>query len=1712
MREVWAGENAPGRDPQLLPRRVRMHFVADGNVDRRPRVLTPAPHLLQRLLVEDSVEGRHYRNNIRRYNNTLAFAAFSTDLKHTALARSGTECVHCSWAGILDNKTMREVWAGENAPGRDPQLLPRRNNARSVGWRKRSRQRSSVASKESENAFCRRRKCGQEYCRARHFKCEETSPNHFSTCCNNGLMAVSGPRVLTPAPHLLQRLLVEDSVEGRHYRNNIRRYNNTLAFAAFSTDLNTRRLPGRGPNVFTVHGQGYWTISNDLIGNDPIQRRFCQLYFVESGEANRIRRDQQQLLPAAHRLLPSVLEDLDGLLRDINPFAQAFETMREVWAGENAPGRDPQLLPRRVRMHFVADGNVDRISTCCNNGLMAVSGPRVLTPAPHLLQRLLVEDSVEGRHYRNNIRRYNNTLAFAAFSTDLNTRRLPGRGPNVFTVHGQGYWTISNDLIGNDPIQRRFCQLYFVESGEANRIRRDQQQLLPAAHRLLPSVLEDLDGLLRDINPFAQAFETMREVWAGENAPGRDPQLLPRRVRMHFVADGNVDRISTCCNNGLMAVSGPRVLTPAPHLLQRLLVEDSVEGRHYRNNIRRYNNTLAFAAFSTDLNTRRLPGRGPNVFTVHGQGYWTISNDLIGNDPIQRRFCQLYFVESGEANRIRRDQQQLLPAAHRLLPSVLEDLDGLLRDINPFAQAFETMREVWAGENAPGRDPQLLPRRVRMHFVADGNVDRISTCCNNGLMAVSGPRVLTPAPHLLQRLLVEDSVEGRHYRNNIRRYNNTLAFAAFSTDLNTRRLPGRGPNVFTVHGQGYWTISNDLIGNDPIQRRFCQLYFVESGEANRIRRDQQQLLPAAHRLLPSVLEDLDGLLRDINPFAQAFETMREVWAGENAPGRDPQLLPRRVRMHFVADGNVDRISTCCNNGLMAVSGPRVLTPAPHLLQRLLVEDSVEGRHYRNNIRRYNNTLAFAAFSTDLNTRRLPGRGPNVFTVHGQGYWTISNDLIGNDPIQRRFCQLYFVESGEANRIRRDQQQLLPAAHRLLPSVLEDLDGLLRDINPFAQAFETMREVWAGENAPGRDPQLLPRRVRMHFVADGNVDRISTCCNNGLMAVSGPRVLTPAPHLLQRLLVEDSVEGRHYRNNIRRYNNTLAFAAFSTDLNTRRLPGRGPNVFTVHGQGYWTISNDLIGNDPIQRRFCQLYFVESGEANRIRRDQQQLLPAAHRLLPSVLEDLDGLLRDINPFAQAFETMREVWAGENAPGRDPQLLPRRVRMHFVADGNVDRISTCCNNGLMAVSGPRVLTPAPHLLQRLLVEDSVEGRHYRNNIRRYNNTLAFAAFSTDLNTRRLPGRGPNVFTVHGQGYWTISNDLIGNDPIQRRFCQLYFVESGEANRIRRDQQQLLPAAHRLLPSVLEDLDGLLRDINPFAQAFETMREVWAGENAPGRDPQLLPRRVRMHFVADGNVDRISTCCNNGLMAVSGPRVLTPAPHLLQRLLVEDSVEGRHYRNNIRRYNNTLAFAAFSTDLNTRRLPGRGPNVFTVHGQGYWTISNDLIGNDPIQRRFCQLYFVESGEANRIRRDQQQLLPAAHRLLPSVLEDLDGLLRDINPFAQAFETMREVWAGENAPGRDPQLLPRRVRMHFVADGNVDRSIVGPATLRPRVLTPAPHLLQRLLVEDSVEGRHYRNNIRRYNNTLAFAAFSTDLKHTALARSGTECVHCSWAGILDNK
>ena len=159
-------------------------------------------------------------------------------------------------------------------------------------------------------------------CGARHFEVERTTTGHFSTCCNNGQVTAAGHRALLPAPYLIMNLLIDDSQDGRRFRADVRRYNNALAFAAFSSDANDRRLPGRGPRTMCVHGQTYQRTNND-VAVDPTDARYCQLYFIESGEANRRRLDmaRQRNRPELSELVMGLL---DGLLRGINPYAMAF--------------------------------------------------------------------------------------------------------------------------------------------------------------------------------------------------------------------------------------------------------------------------------------------------------------------------------------------------------------------------------------------------------------------------------------------------------------------------------------------------------------------------------------------------------------------------------------------------------------------------------------------------------------------------------------------------------------------------------------------------------------------------------------------------------------------------------------------------------------------------------------------------------------------------------------------------------------------------------------------------------------------------------------------------------------------------------------------------------------------------------------------------------------------------------------------------------------------------------------------------------------------------------------------------------------------------------------------------------------------------------------------------------------------------------------------
>lgn len=90
----------------------------------------------------------------------------------------------------------------------------------------------------------------------------------------------------------------------------------------FTSSVNPRRFPGQGPTVFTLQVQAYYQTNNDVaVGRD--EARYCELYFLESGEANAhcldMARQRNQ-----HELSESVMTDLDTMLQDRNLYALAF--------------------------------------------------------------------------------------------------------------------------------------------------------------------------------------------------------------------------------------------------------------------------------------------------------------------------------------------------------------------------------------------------------------------------------------------------------------------------------------------------------------------------------------------------------------------------------------------------------------------------------------------------------------------------------------------------------------------------------------------------------------------------------------------------------------------------------------------------------------------------------------------------------------------------------------------------------------------------------------------------------------------------------------------------------------------------------------------------------------------------------------------------------------------------------------------------------------------------------------------------------------------------------------------------------------------------------------------------------------------------------------------------------------------------------------------
>ena len=104
----------------------------------------------------------------------------------------------------------------------------------------------------------------------------------FSLCCGEGKVVLLP---VAPHPELLMHLLTATDPRGRAFREQIRAYNNALAFASLGANLDKGLANAkRGVYTFRIHGVMYHRIGR-LMPNEGEAPAFAQIY-IHDGTAD----------------------------------------------------------------------------------------------------------------------------------------------------------------------------------------------------------------------------------------------------------------------------------------------------------------------------------------------------------------------------------------------------------------------------------------------------------------------------------------------------------------------------------------------------------------------------------------------------------------------------------------------------------------------------------------------------------------------------------------------------------------------------------------------------------------------------------------------------------------------------------------------------------------------------------------------------------------------------------------------------------------------------------------------------------------------------------------------------------------------------------------------------------------------------------------------------------------------------------------------------------------------------------------------------------------------------------------------------------------------------------------------------------------------------------------------------------------------------------
>ncbi|XP_057725620.1 uncharacterized protein LOC130941219 [Arachis stenosperma] len=158
-----------------------------------------------------------------------------------------------------------------------------------------------------------------EYCNALFWYDERTNKHYkatepkYTNCCKGGQVQIPH---LQDAPKELYNLLYEDSPKSKHFRDNIRAYNNMFQFTSMGAKIDRSINRSKGPATFILCGENYHLMGS-LIPPEGNVAKFAQLYVYDT--QNEIQNRMNIFSRAENQLIhEDIVKDLKKMLDEHN--------------------------------------------------------------------------------------------------------------------------------------------------------------------------------------------------------------------------------------------------------------------------------------------------------------------------------------------------------------------------------------------------------------------------------------------------------------------------------------------------------------------------------------------------------------------------------------------------------------------------------------------------------------------------------------------------------------------------------------------------------------------------------------------------------------------------------------------------------------------------------------------------------------------------------------------------------------------------------------------------------------------------------------------------------------------------------------------------------------------------------------------------------------------------------------------------------------------------------------------------------------------------------------------------------------------------------------------------------------------------------------------------------------------------------------------------